>query len=309
MSIAPNHRDPGAVIEAFLAAAEQLTTSPVRHGSVHRIPLRGRLLATGDLHDNPVHYQRIVAAARLGASRDHHVVLHELIHGDRLINGMDFSYRMLLEVAALCLAHPGQVHPILANHELSQLTGAGVSKGGGNSVELFLDAVHFVFSADGDEVEAAVNSFLAAMPLALIASDMDDANESNIADDARPSSAPGILCSHSLPSAALFGEFDPSILDRPLEDVDRRRPTGDAYLMTWGRGYDETVIEALAARWNIGMFILGHQFVESGIETVGDRVVILNSDHESGRVLPIDLADPPRVAECPMFAMPLAGMG
>ena len=68
-----------------------------------------------------------------------------MIHGERLLNGMDFSYRMLGRVAQLVIDWPDQVHPILANHELAQLTGRGVSKGAGNSVELFNDALEFVF--------------------------------------------------------------------------------------------------------------------------------------------------------------------
>ena len=127
--------DLDAVRALFREAGRVLRDSPGRRGSVDRLPGAGRLLVTGDLHDHSGHLAKIVHLAGLGRSTGHHVVLQELIHGERLINGLDFSYRMLGRVADLVLAHPGQVHPLLANHELSQLTGRGVSKGAGNSVE------------------------------------------------------------------------------------------------------------------------------------------------------------------------------
>ncbi|MHC4810352.1 MAG: metallophosphoesterase [Planctomycetota bacterium] len=290
----PDLRDPEAVAGLFHAAAEALLASPWRRGSHERLPARGRLLATGDLHDNPLHLQRVVAAARLEASPEHHLTLHELIHGDRLINGMDFSHRILARVASLVLRHPGQVHPLLANHELSQLTGAGVSKGAGNSVELFRDALGFAFGDAADDVERAIEAFIAAMPLALIAGE----------GGPRP-----LLCAHSLPSASAMDRFDPAILERPLEAADRVRPDGGAYLMTWGRGYDAASATRLAEAWGVAWFVLGHQHVDSGIECVHGRCVVINSDHEAGRVLPIDLADPPPPSEAVLHAMPLASMG
>ncbi len=290
----PDLRDASAVIETLRAAAEAMTSSPLRRGCHVRIPAPGRLLATGDLHDNPIHYERVIAAARLDASSEHHVTLHELIHGERLLNGMDFSHRVLVRVAALVLARPTQVHPILANHELSQLTGAGVSKGAGNSTELFRDAVDFVFGDRADEVDAALGSFIAAMPLAVVAGE----------GGPRP-----LLAAHSLPSADAMDRFDPAILERELVPEDRVRPDGGAYLMTWGRGYDAATVERLAEAWGVDWFVLGHQHVASGIEVVHRRCVVLNSDHDAARVLPIDLADPPVPAETPMHAAPVAGLG
>ena len=287
-------RDAAAVVATLRDAAAAMLDSPLRRGCHVRIPARGRLLATGDLHDNPVHYQRVIDAARLDRSPDHHVTLHELIHGERLLNGMDFSHRMLVRVASLVLQRPTQVHPILANHELSQLTGAGVSKGAGNSVELFRDAVEFAFGDDADEVDAALGAFIAAMPLAVVAGE----------GGPRP-----VLCAHSLPSATTMKMFDPAILERPLEPEDRVRPDGAAYLMTWGRGYDAASAATLAEAWGVSWFVLGHQHVDAGIECVHERCVVLNSDHEAARVLPIDLADPPAPAETPMYAMPLASLG
>jgi hypothetical protein len=284
-----NLTDAGAVVDLFEEAAGVLRGAPRRSGAAVRLPATGRLLATGDLHDNPFHLAKIIAAARLEASADHHVVLHELIHGERLVNGMDFSYRMLARIAELVRDHPDQVHPLLANHELAQMTGKGVSKGAGNSVELFRDALDYVFGEAACEVEDASNAFIRAMPLALLTEE-------------------GVCCAHSLPASHAMSHFDPAVLDRELVDEDYVGPHGAAYLMTWGRNTDDADVDRLAEAWNVRLFCLGHEHVETGIEVRGERRVILNSDHERATVLPLDLGDLPPAAEALMYGLPLASI-
>ncbi len=286
MSEQPNLNDAAVVVDLLDRAAEALRSHAMRRGSSVRLPAKGRLLATGDLHDNPFHLQKILRLAKLDASPDHHVVLHELIHGERLLNGMDFSFRMLARVAGFVLAHPGQVHPLLANHELAQMTGTGVSKGAGNSVVLFQDAIDYVFGDAAGDVAQAIHGFIRAMPLAL-------------------RSADGVLCAHSIPGDRARAHFDPGVLDRPLTDADYESPHGAARLMTWGRGYGAENVESLAEAWNVRLFCLGHEHADTGIEVRGSRVVILNSDHEHAMVLPIDLAAVPTAEEAIMHAVPL----
>ncbi|MCP3903522.1 MAG: metallophosphoesterase [Planctomycetes bacterium] len=290
MSPAYNLNEASAVIDLLDAGAEAILGCEHREGCAVRVPSRGRLLATGDLHDNPIHLRTIVDLARLDASEDHHVVLHEMIHGDKLVNGMDLSYRMLGRVAALVVERPRQVHPLLANHELAQLTGKGVSKGAGNSVELFADALDFAFSDRADDVAEAVARFIRAMPLALL-------------------SEGGVLCAHSLPSAALMKHFDPAVFDRALTDDDYLSPHGAAYLMTWGRGHTEEQLDALAEAWDVQLFCLGHQHVDTGLEVRGNRLLVINSDHERARALPLDLAALPTPEEALMYGVPLRAFG
>lgn len=285
--------DAAVVCDLFDRAATALFESSHRRGSIVRLPGKGRLLATGDLHDNTIHLQKILAMAKLDASSDRHVILHELIHGENLINGMDFSHRMLAKVAGLVIEYPHQVHPLLANHELSQLTGRGVSKGAGNSVKLFNEALHYVFQDDWEVVAEAVNRFIRAMPLALL-------------------SDSGVWCSHSLPTVRSFaaGKFDPDIVDRDLVSEDYHYPDGNAYLMVWGRTHDRELFRALADCWNVRLFILGHQHAETGIEVkhVDPGCIVLNTDHERATVVEIDLANPPSEEEALMMAVPLASI-
>lgn len=282
--------DATAVAEILDRAAEALRDEPLRHGSCVRLPRRGRLVVTGDLHDNPLHFERICGFARLGRP-DHHVVLHELIHGDRLVNGVDLSYRILVRVAQLVLDHPGRVHPILANHELAQAFRQSVSKGAGDNVALFDAGLEWAFGDDAMTVEDAITRFVRAMPLAL-------RNEH------------GSLVSHSLPAPRAMPRFDLDVLDRPLHDGDYLPNVGSAWLMVWGRAQTREQLEELAARWGVRLFFTGHAHVPTGIEAADERQVILNSDHEHAMVLALDLAaDPPAAEECVFHGIPVASLG
>lgn len=302
------------MVEVFERAAGAMTDSPLRQGSALRIGAHAtpqaaggtnqdrshvtpqaagasaRLLVTGDLHDNPAHLQKILALAKLDESPGHHAVFHEIIHGERLVNGVDFSHRMLARIAELVIAHPTQVHPLLANHELAQLTGKGISKGAGNSVEMFNDGLEYVFGDDWLEVDAAIKRFIAAMPLALITDR-------------------GVLCAHSLPAEAMMERFDAAVLDRPLTADDYAAPSGSAHLMVWGRNHSIEHIERLASAWGVKLLCIGHEHVETGAEARGSRLLILNSDHERGRVVGIDLmTEPPSAEDALLRAVPLAAV-
>ncbi len=271
-------RNAESVCETLERAAELLHASPLRSGCVHRLPATGRLVVAGDLHDNPAHLQKITAFARLDASPTHHLILQELIHGDRLVNGVDLSYRVVTRVADLVNRYPGQVHPLLANHELCQMLGIGVSKGYGDGTALFNDGLDFVFGEDGSAVAQSLASFFLAMPLAV-------------------RSESGLWCSHSIPSPETTDRFDHTVFERELAPSDYEAPRGPAYLMVWGRGQRAEQVDRLAAAWGVRLFCLGHAMSESGAHAVTPRMAVLNSDHERGRVAEIDLAAIPGDAE------------
>ena len=206
--------------------------------------------------------KRLLRMARLEEGEDRHLILHELIHGEHLMNGMDFSYRMLLKTADLVRAHPG-VHPMLANHEIAQLMKTRVTKGHGECVTLFRDALEFTFGEHHEAVEQALDEFIAAMALGVRAEN-------------------GVWCSHSLPGRAVMSSFDPEIVRRPLVASDFEKPKGSAYLMTWGRVFEDADIDRLAEAWKVQLFCLGHRKVPTGVESEGERLVLVNSDHEGG---------------------------
>ena len=271
--VAINVTDPQEVADALDAGAAALLGNPARRGSSVHLPDRGSVLLTGDLHDNPVHLRRVVDAARLGDDEHRHVVLHELIHGDRLTNGCDLSYRVLVRAALLAARHPGQVHVVLANHELAQAFRHPVSKGAGDNLEQFDAGLEWAFGDDAGLVDEAVGRFVRAMPLAVRAPN-------------------GLFLSHSLPAPHQLEGFDLGILDRPLEDADYALRTGSAWRMVWGRGWDADELRTLAAAWRVRTFVLGHAYVEAGAEAPFADLLLLNSDHAGGRIVEVDLAEP-----------------
>lgn len=279
--------DAQSVASILIEGAKANLEAPCRQGSIDLIRAPGELIATGDLHDNPIHLGKLLEAANLDgegpdpARPPRHLVLHELIHGDNRLNGMDLSYRVLTRAADLKRRFPEHVHVLLANHELSQISGAGIVKDGVRVVESFNAGVEYVFGSDADVVHEAIARFVRSMPLAL-----------------RCVTPRGdLLCAHSLPTAAIMNRFDPTILSRPLTEDDYQPRTGSAYIMVWGRKYDAELLEDLVERWGVSLFILGHEHCEHGVTLVPPNAVVLNSDHAQGVYLPIDLDHPPRPEE------------
>ncbi len=276
------------VVQTLEDAARASREASCRKGSLDVVHAPGKLIATGDLHDNPTALAKLIQVAGLSedapADPDQgpvHITLHEIIHSDRLINGMDFSYRALVRVADLKRRFPERVHVLLGNHELSQVVGAGIVKDGIKVVEAFNAGVEYVFGSETQRVNDAINTFVRAMPLGL-----------------RCVTPHGdILCAHSVPAPAMMGRFDPAVLSRELEDADYEPRKGAAHLMVWGRQYDAEQLEDLVERWGVSMFILGHEKAENGVKFVPPCAIILNSDHDKGVYLPIDLAHPKRAAE------------
>ena len=261
----PAPSEANAAADLLHEAAEVLLSAPNREGCTVRTPEGSTITVSGDLHDNLPNLARIAAAADL-QEPSNHVVVQELIHGPILHHGCDLSHRMLLRVAALILAHRGQVHPLLGNHELAQLLRRGVSKGGGNSVEQFEAGLDLAFADDAELVSGALDVFITAMPLALRTAD-------------------GVCCAHSMPEPVHLSRFDTGVFDRLLTDADREGPFGSAYLLTWGRRYNDESLGVLAEAWDVEGFLLGHVHAEMGAECRGERALILNSEHERGTLL------------------------
>ncbi len=291
----PNLQDAQAVVDLFQEAAAANLNARCRQGSIDVIDPPGRLIASGDLHDNPIHFAKLAQAANLGEgapgdAQRAHLTLHEIIHSDRLMNGMDFSFRALGRAAVLKLDHPEHVHTLLANHELAQVIGSGLVKDGVSVVEAFEEGVEYAFGDQTEQVIQAISIFIRSMPLALRCKGPEG----------------DVLCSHSLPGPFVMDRFDPDVLERELTDDDYVPRQGSAHLMIWGRNHKPEQLEALAQQWGVKLFVLGHEKAENGALFVPPNALVLNSDHERGVYLPLDLADPPSAEEAAGMVVPLS---
>lgn len=305
-------RDADAVIDALRRGAQACRDAACRRAGAGSIELvrvspadrgtaGGRLIATGDLHDHPLHLMRLCRAAGLepppaddgsggGALSEvdgagvSHLTLHELIHGERLTNGMDFSYRVLARAAALKAEHPEFVHVLLANHELAQATGQQVAKDGVRCNQAFDEALDTTFDDRADDVRAAVRELVMSLPLAVVfAGAGEDGVERRV------------LCAHSLPSPETMSRaadaFEPGVLERALETRDYTARVGSAHMMVWGRGQTDAQIRTLGERWGIDLFVLGHEKAPEGTLVLSEQAAVLNSDHDRGVYVPIDLGE------------------
>lgn len=262
--------DPDAVIAVLDAAAEAGLAADHRRGSVAALPACGHLVITGDLHDHSRNLRAALKLADLGAGPDRYLVLHELIHGPDLVNGLDLSIRTLVRVAAIKAAFPEQVLLLLSNHELAQRNGEDILKGGVSVVRRFEEGVGFVYGRRADAVLEAMGRYVASLLLAVRC-------------------ANGLFIAHSLPAPSDLAAFDPGVIDRALTEADLR-DGGSASMLVWGRRHDDAVTEALAAAWAVDLFVVGHQPVMSGFETVGSRMLVIASDDGHGVAVPVDLS-------------------
>src|SRR3954463_14396574 len=265
--------DPSAdqVVETFGAAADENRMEPLRQEQVVFLPGEGELWMTGDLHDHRRNFDKLIRAADLGNNPQRHLILHELIHGDHYdSSGAEESWITLFRAAELKCDFPGQVHFLLANHDLAQIHGKGIMKAGLSVCEAFTKGVRKAFEGQHNLVTAAISEFLLSLPLAVKAEN-------------------GIFCCHSLPTDDQIDAFDYSIFERPLVGADYAARTGPVYQLIWGRNMSPATVDKFADQIGATLIITGHQPQETGHATNGERHLIIASDHNQGVFLPIDL--------------------
>jgi hypothetical protein len=260
------------VIETFEAAADENRLSSLRTHQVVTLPAEGELWVTGDMHDHRTNFRKIVAHADLANNPARHLILHELIHGDHFDqNGAEDGWQTLFKAAQLKADFPGQVHFLMANHDLAQIQGEGIMKAGLSVCEAFTAGVKRDFGEHGDSVNAVISTFLLTLPLAVKCPN-------------------GLFLSHSLPSDANIGDFDFSVFYRDLTGEDYKRRTGAVYQLIWGRGMSPETAAIFAETVDAKILITGHQPQETGYFVNGNHHLIIASEHNQGVFLTLDLA-------------------
>jgi hypothetical protein len=258
-----------AACDALHGAAELIRDDPNRNGSLLTFGLAGQLVMTGDLHGHLRNFEKLQRFCALDRSPGRVVVLHELIHIEpETIGAPDTSIDLLVRAAAWKCDFPDNVYFLQSNHELSQLLGHEITKGGRYVLADFDRGVELRYGSAAPAVLAAVKEYISALPLA--------ARLGN-----------GIFLSHSLPDALYAEQFDVSVLGREPNAADLT-PGGAAYSLVWGRFHSQAVVDLLAKRLGVEIFIIGHTPQEMGHVRVG-RLLILSSEHAHGVFLPLDL--------------------
>ena len=251
-------------------AADLIREDPIRKGGLLEFGSAGQVVMTGDLHGNLRNFEKLQRYCALERSPGRSVILHELIHEDiERADQLDLSIDVLLRAAQWKCDFPDNVFILQANHELAQLRGQEISKGGRSVLYDFEQGVAHRFGSEADAVLAVTRDYISALPLA-----------------ARTRT--GIFMCHSLPNPLVVDSFDISVFERPLTEDDIA-PGGSAYNLLWGRFHSAETVERFAERLGVECFIIGHTPQEGGHTTVG-RLIILASEHNHGAFLPIDLS-------------------
>jgi hypothetical protein len=260
-----------AVMEVFGTATEENQISRYRVMQTVHLPPDAEVWMTGDLHDHRRNLDKLLKAADLGGHPDRHLILHELIHGDHIDDaGAEDSWVTLHRAAELKCDFPDQVHFLLANHDLAQIFGEGISKNGLSVCEAFTAALKRDFGQlPYHRVGVTITEFLLSLPLAV-------------------RTPGGLFFCHSLPTDAQIPTFDYTVFDRPLNGEDYKRRTGPAYQLIWGRNMTPPFVDLFLQNVGATTVVTGHQAQEMGHEVNGEHHLIIASDHNQGVFLPVE---------------------
>ncbi|MGD0389370.1 MAG: hypothetical protein ABSC42_10495 [Tepidisphaeraceae bacterium] len=243
------------VVETFDAAAEENRLSTLRHEQTVVLPATGEVWMTGDIHDHRTNFSKLLRAADLSNHPHRHLILHELIHGDHYdAAGAEDSWHILYQAAELKCSFSGQVHFLLANHDLAQIQGEGIMKAGFSVCEAFTAGVKRDFGAGGDAVSFSISEFLLSLPLAVRCPH-------------------GLFFCHSLPTDAQIATFDFTVFDRALNGRDYQRKTGPVYQLIWGRNMSPATAAKFAEAVFAKMLVTGHPQIR-GIGCIKMSLVI-----------------------------------
>ena len=230
----------------------------------------GDVIMTGDLHSNTLNFDRLCRTAQLGKHPHRHLILHEILHGnDNPSADQCDSYLLLARAAQLKAEYPHQVHLLLSNHEMAQLTRDEILKNGQPMVRAVTTAISMSFAEKSTLVTQALDNFIMSMPLAVRTENR-------------------IWMSHSLPSERHMKQFEPEIFERKLTKEDmKNNPSLRA--LTWDRRQSPKGLDILQEKWDVDHFIVGHQPQPTGRCLIHERMIILASDHPHGCYLPFKL--------------------
>jgi hypothetical protein len=260
------------IVATFGRAGDANRRMPGRQGStiVLTPELADEVMITGDMHGNRRNFNRIRRIAALEKYPRRHLVLQEVCHGGPSYpNGGCMSHTILEDAAELVAKHPQQVHLILGNHEMAELTDFPIRKNNQLLNLLFRLGLRHMYGTAEEAVREAIIRFLWTCPLAVRLSQ-------------------GVLVAHSLPEGVDFRGFDPSVLLRDLV-ADDGTDGKDVFRMLWGRDYRRENARVFCELVGAKLLITGHEPCHEGFVAPNDLQIILDccGDKAAYVILPL----------------------
>lgn len=281
--------DAMSAADVFLKAADLNLADPLLKGCLLAFPNYGQLVMTGDLHGHRRNFERIRRYCDLERFGARHVILHEIVHEELVgLDAKDDSHLVFLEAAKWKCEYPDQVHFLLGNHELAQLSGHDITKNGRVVTAAFDESVAKAYGREAPAVQRGMADFIRSLPLA----------------GRTPNR---VMLSHSLPSPRELPTFDATVLSRAATEADLRE-RGPAHAMVWGRYHTEPALRSLREVFDVDFFICGHQPQETGFDVQHECLIILASDHNHGVFMTVDLSKPVTLESLTRTIRPLASL-
>lgn len=254
------------IIEQYAQAAAANLATPGRQGTVVTITaeMADEVMITGDLHGHRRHFNAIRKIAALDASPRRHLVLQEVCHGGPTYpqNGGCMSHAMLEDVAKLKVAFPKQVHFLIGNHELAEITEYPIQKNRQMLNLSFRLGLQQMYGPATDKVRDAYVDFLQSCPLAVRLPH-------------------GEFVSHSIPEDIDGSDFDKTIFARPINPAELYERSS-VFELLWGRDYRMENAKAFAKMVDARILINGHEPCAEGFATPNEIQVILDCCGEKG---------------------------
>ena len=156
------------IVATFDRAADANRRMPGRQGSTITLApeLADEVMITGDMHGHRRNFNRIRRIAALAKHPRRHLVLQEICHGGPSYpgNGGCMSHTILEDTAELVAKHPEQVHLILGNHELAELTDFPIRKNNQLLNLLFRLGLRQMYGPAEEEIRQALIRFSVDLP-------------------------------------------------------------------------------------------------------------------------------------------------
>ncbi len=234
-----------------------------RSGRVVRIANASDVIVVGDLHGRVDHLKKAYQLADLKANPNRILIVQELIHGTTThSDGSDNSHLVLDMVALLKCQFPNQIHYILGNHELSQVTNRKISKNNLDLNQSFDLGIAHAYPLAVDKIIAAYKQLISVIPAMIF--------------------LPNQVCiSHSLPDRTKLEDFDVKRLEvLPEQEIDLI-PGGNVHSLVWGR--DTSLENATAFLNKVGAqwLVTGHIPCAQGYEYPNSRQIILDAHFDN----------------------------
>jgi hypothetical protein len=251
---------PDRVLNILRRALDHTRRTPGRHGHLLHLQNCTEVVVGGDMHGHLPNFLAVMKAADLGNHPTRHLVLQELIHSEGFFypNGGDKSHQLVDLYATLKCQFPDRVHFLPGNHEMAQMTGRQVAKGGQSQNALYVLGVQAAYGDAAADIGRAYHDLFRDSPLAV-------------------RSPNGVLCCHTLVPGKWLPAFDPvRLLDEQYAEQDYA-PGGIVYGILWGRDTSAETADAFLRKMDSDLVVTGHIATDDGYAVPNPKQLIVDS--------------------------------